>query len=991
MPSISLPQLSGATSALPANILTDLRNAIEGEVRGGYHDRMLYATDASIYQVEPLGVVIPANTGDVVKAVRLASDHGLPMLPRGGGTSLAGQCVNRALVIDTSARMTAIRSIDAQAKRCTVEPGITIDDLNAALTETGLFFAPDPSTARQANVGGSIGNNAAGSRSVLYGRMVENVEAIEACLADGTVTRFEAGARDPAARRIAAGVIEIVKEHRQLIRARFPKTLRRNAGYALDMVLDDIERAEREGLDPLDVVNLTKLLCGSEGTLAVTLSADLILHPLPKAKGLLLLGFNDLDAAIAAVRPLLDTNPSAIELVDDVIIDLALANRTHRDSAGAMPMPGEGDLRGVLYVEYFAQDMDELRERLGHGQRVAQAGDPSVGVRPIDDPREMGGAWALRKAGEPLLHGMVSDRKPVTFVEDNAVPVARLGEFVRRFRQIVQNHGTLAAFYAHASVGVLHVRPMLDPRDPQDEQKMHAISVAIADLARELGGVMSGEHGDGRVRGPLLERFYGPELMAAFARVKAVFDPQGLLNPGNIVGAPTAIETITQHTRIRPDGGNVDVGGVATYFDYADQHGFRGAVEMCNGAGVCRKKSGGVMCPSYMATLDERHSTRGRGNALRLAATGQLESSDADPWNDPGTIETLNLCLSCKACKSECPSNVDIARLKAEYTAQRFASMGRPTLQAAVFGHVRTLNKLGSLTPGLANAVNRTSLAKWAAGKLLNLDERRSLPPFARSLKGQWKRARLGEREDRPTVLVFGDCFTMYNEPAIGLAAGRVLEAFGYNPVLVDAGCCGRSMISTGLLDDAARTITNTYARLVGVNASAPMVVLEPSCLSAITDDWVQLKSAIPLDERTALAGRSHSLEAFLENAWDEHPTRPDMVGKPELYLHGHCHEKALRGMGDAHQLLDRFAHVRTADVTCCGMAGSFGFTRDRYDLSMTIGELGALPKAREAHAEGRPVLAAGTSCRHQMHDGAGVRAMHPAVWLAERLAERRG
>lgn len=982
MPSISLPQVSSANGALPANILADLHNAIEGEVRQAYHERMLYATDASSYQVEPLGVVIPANAADVVKAARVASDHGLPMLPRGGGTSLAGQCVNRALVIDTSARMTAIKTVDAEARRCTVEPGITIDDLNTAIAETGLFFAPDPSTARQANAGGSIGNNAAGSRSVLYGRMVENVEAIEACLADGTVVRFEAGSRDPVARRIGSRVIEVVRDHRDLIRDRYPKTLRRNAGYALDMVLNDVERAEREGKDPLDVVNLAKLLCGSEGTLAMTLSADLVLQPLPEAKGLLLLGFNDLDAAIEAVQPLLETKPSAVELVDDVIIDLALANRTHRASAEAMPMPDTGTLRGVLYVEYFAQSIDDLRERLDEGRRIAAESDPSVGIERIEDPRAMAAAWALRKAGEPLVHGIVSNRKPVTFVEDNAVPVERLGEFVRRFRAIVEEHGTFASFYAHASVGVLHVRPMLDPRDPQDETKLHSISLAIADLAKELGGVMSGEHGDGRVRGPLLERFYGPELTAAFAEVKAAFDPQGLLNPGNIVGAPTAIETITQHTRIRPNGQNVDVPPVATYFDYEDQHGFRGAVEMCNGAGVCRKKSGGVMCPSYMATLDERHSTRGRGNALRLATTGQLESSDADPWNDPGTIETLNLCLSCKACKSECPSNVDIARLKAEYTAQRFASKGRPTLQAAVFGHVRTLNRLGSLTPGLANAVNQTSLAKWAAGKLLNLDERRSLPRFARSLTGQWKRAGLGGHDDRPTVLVFGDCFTMYNEPGIGLAAGRVLEAFGYNPVLVDAGCCGRSMISTGLLDDAARTITATYATLVGIDASAPIIVLEPSCLSAITDDWVQLKSSIPLAERKALATRTHALESFLEDRWDEHPTRPEITGSPEVYLHGHCHEKALRGIGNATSLLERFATVHTADVTCCGMAGSFGFTRDRYDLSMKIGELGALPNAREAHEAGKAVLASGTSCRHQMHDGAKLKAMHPAEWL---------
>lgn len=982
MPSIHLPQIDPSTGALPEDILSALENAIDGQVRAGFHDRMLYATDASSYQIEPLGVVIPKHAGDVVKAARLAFDHRLPVLPRGGGTSLAGQCVNRALVIDTSAHLTAIRSIDAQQRQCTAEPGITIDDLNAAIAHTGLFFAPDPSTARQANIGGSIGNNAAGARSVLYGRMAENVRAIEACLADGTVARFEEGSTDPAARRIARQVIDIVKQHRTLIRERFPKTLRRNAGYALDMVLDDIERAEREGLDPLDVVNLAKLLCGSEGTLAITLAADLILHPLPQAKGLLLLGFNDLDRAIAAVGPLLETRPAAVELVDDVVIDLALANRTHKASAMAMPAPSEGTLRAVLYVEYFADSIEALRERLEHGQRVATASDPKAGAYAIDDPREMASAWALRKAGEPLLHGIVSDRKPVTFVEDNAVPVERLGEFVRRFREIVQRHGTFAAFYAHASVGVLHVRPMLDPRDPNDEHRLHAIAVEVADLAKELGGVMSGEHGDGRVRGPLLERFYGPQLMAAFARVKAAFDPKGLLNPGNIVGTPTAIETITQQTRIRPQRRDVDVPPVPTYFDYADQHGLRGAVEMCNGAGVCRKRSGGVMCPSYMATLDERHSTRGRGNALRLATTGQLQSSDADPWNDPGTIETLNLCLSCKACKSECPSNVDIARLKAEYTAQRFASLGRPTLQATVFGHVRVLNRLGSLTPGLANAANRTSPAKWAAGKLLNLDERRSPPAFAQSLNKQWNRAKLGQKANRPKVLVFGDCFTMYNEPRIGLAAGRVLEAFGYNPVLVDAGCCGRAMISTGLLDDAARAIARTHARLVAADAHASIVVLEPSCLSAIIDDWVQLKSAVPLADRTGLASHTHGFEAFLHEHWDRHPDRPETQEKPEIYLQGHCHEKALRGIGASTKLLERYATVRTADVTCCGMAGSFGFTKDRYELSIKIGELGALPHARQASGKGQAVLAPGTSCRHQLHDGARVRALHPAEWL---------
>ncbi|GIW73594.1 MAG: oxidoreductase [Phycisphaerales bacterium] len=1003
MPTITLPQLHAPTDRpaqdLPAGFLQALRKALRGQVRVDVHDRMLYATDASSYQVPPLAVVIPADEDDVVQAAAIASDFGVPILPRGGGTSLAGQCVNNALVIDTSAALTAVRSVDPQARRCVVQAGITIDDLNAAIAPTGLFFAPDPSTSRQANIGGCIGNNAAGARSIRYGRTVENLHAIDACLADGTLVRFEPGSKDPVARRIARDVLAIVAEHRGEIRRRYPKTLRRNAGYALDLVLDDLEHAERTGQDPLDVVNLARLLCGSEGTLAITLGAELHLHPLPRAKGLVLLGYADLDRAIEAVAPLLETNPAAVELVDDVIIDLALANRAHRASAQAMPQPTGGPLRAVLYVEYFADSQDQLRSAMHAGRDVATAHDPTAGHRLIEHPADMADAWALRKAGEPLLHGIVSNRKPVTFVEDNAVPVEHLGQWVRRFRQIVQAHGTFAAFYAHASVGVLHVRPMLDPRSPADEAAMHAIAVQVADLAKELGGVMSGEHGDGRVRGPLLERFFGPRLMHAFARVKHAFDPAGLLNPGIIANTPGDVATITQRTRVRPGRSLVDVPPVATYFDYADQHGLRGAVEMCNGAGVCRKKTGGVMCPSYMATLDERHSTRGRGNALRLAITGQLPGTDDDPWSDPQTIQTLNLCLSCKACKSECPSNVDVARLKAEYTAQRFATRGRPSLQALAFGHVRTLNRLGSLAPSIANALAGSALGRKLAKGLLNIDPRRSLPPFARSLKAQWHEATDtldAPAPDAPRVLVMADCFTTYNEPHIGIAAAKALMAFGYRPVLIDAGCCGRAMISTGLLESAVRTVERTCASL-SADPDAPIVVLEPSCLSAITDDWLLLRTAIDPADRKALASRAWSLEAFLEAHWDRHPRRPQLPGdepssgRPAIYLHGHCHDKALRSFDPAVRLLQRFAQVHTADTTCCGMAGSFGFTSDRYDLSMKIGRLGALPRAEQASRMGQPVLAAGTSCRHQMLDGAGLHALHPAQWLCQVLHGAQG
>ncbi|HRJ49142.1 MAG TPA: FAD-linked oxidase C-terminal domain-containing protein, partial [Phycisphaerales bacterium] len=754
----------------------DLACAVRGEVRLGVHDRMLYATDASLYQVEPLGVVIPADTDDAVEAVRFCHERGIPILPRGGGTSLAGQCTNRAVVIDFSPRCHALVGVDESAGTCRVEPGITIDDLNDRLSATRWFFAPDPATSRHCNIGGCIGNNAAGARSILYGRTSENLLAVRACLADGAVVQFSPGAAESDRRvhSLTSAVCGIVARHAGLIRERYPRTLRRNAGYGLDMILGQMESAgwrptaghadPAAGDAPLvpepiaRSVDLTPLLCGSEGTLAVTLGATLGLREKPRAKGLACLSFDSLDEAMEAVNPILTTGPSAVELLDDTVIDLARANIECRSYVDLMPRAAGGDPRAVLYVEYFsAQGDNQIAERFeqlrGLVPGVAAAFHTSAGA--------MLRAWKLRKAGEPLLHGIPGRRKPITFVEDNAVPVDRLPEFVREFRRIVQEHGTRAAFYAHASVGVLHVRPLLDVHNPADRESMRSIAVRVADLARGLGGVMSGEHGDGRIRGPLLERFYGPELMRAFAQVKAAFDPAGILNPGMIVprpGTSTRIESITANLRVLPEQpapGHDESSNnplapafpdAETYFEYSDQHGFDGAVEMCNGAGVCRKKQGGTMCPSYQATLDERHSTRGRGNALRLAITGQFAGRSASQsqegvWNDQETIRTLDWCLSCKACKTECPSNVDISRLKAEYTAQRYKARGRIPLRALVFGHVRWVNRLGSLTPGLANWFNTTRPARWVARRLLGIDPRRSIPAFERSLRSRWTSA----------------------------------------------------------------------------------------------------------------------------------------------------------------------------------------------------------------------------------------------------------
>lgn len=982
-----------ASGAGNGDLEAALRGEVAGDIRFGRHDRMLYATDASLYQVEPLGVVIPATTEDAARAVALCCSRGVPVLGRGGGTSLAGQCTARAVVVDLSRSCCALRGFDETAGTCRVEPGVTIDDLNERLAPSGWFFAPDPATSRHAAVGGCIGNNAAGARSIRYGRTSESVLAIEACLADGSRARFGAGGCDARGVELATRVVDVVRRHERLIRERFPKTLRRNAGYGLDMVLKQLDA----GVEP-GAVNLAPMLCGSEGTLAFTLGAELKLHRLPAARGLAVVAFAGVDDAIAAVPAILETGPSAVELLDDMVIGLARANSEYRHYVDLLPKPPEGPVRAVLYVEYEAEREAGELEGLFAGLRRLTGGSA---ITTYTEPARMLQAWKLRKAGEPLLHGIAGRRKPVTFVEDNAVPVERLGEFVRRFREIVRGHGTDAAFFAHASVGVLHVRPLIDPHDPADRPVMHAIALEAADLARELGGVMSGEHGDGKVRSPLLERFYGPELMRAFREIKSIFDPKNLLNPGNMVEPLEAeplqrpMESISERTRVNPLGREVRVPPVWTYFDYRDQHGFEGAVEMCNGAGVCRKRSGGTMCPSYQGSLDERHSTRGRGNALRLAITGQLGTGGRPGWNDAGVMETLDLCLSCKACKSECPSNVDIARLKAEYLAQSYADRGRAPLKARVFGGVRTINRLGSLAPALANAGARSRAGRLVAERLLGVHPARSLPPFARSLGRTLERSVARSPRElapgAPAAVLFGDCFSLYNEPGIGRAAVRLLRAFGYQVGLAEAGCCGRAMISTGLLGEASRAIPHTAERLsswLRDGRVRALLVLEPSCLSALKDDWLTLRSSAPRSDLALIAERSQLVEEFLEREWRRHPARPSWSAGGVALYHGHCHQKALWGAEAGVGVLRRVAGegLRLLETGCCGMAGSFGYERDKYDLSQRIGELGLFPAVRSAPPESE-VLAPGASCRHQVADALGITPRHPVEWLADRIA----
>ncbi|MEQ8850824.1 MAG: FAD-linked oxidase C-terminal domain-containing protein [Phycisphaerales bacterium] len=968
-----------------------LAERIDGDVRFERHDRMLYSTDASLYQVEPIGVVIPRSTADVEAVVEYCRDHGMPILPRGGGTSLAGQCVNRAVVIDFSVHCRNLLDVDLDARTCRVQPGIVLDELNEQLderTDGALWFGPDVATARHANIGGMIGNNSAGAHSILYGRTVEHIVGLDVLTAAGERLSFTKGASKTSdrIRALTQQLANIIVPAASLIRERFPKTRRRVDGYNLDLFLDQLE-ASRPGA--FDAVNLAHLICGSEGTLAVTTEATLNLVDRPKRKGLAVVGFESLDAAMDAVNPLIETGPSAIELLDDTIINLARTNLEYSRYVDLLPTPESGVVRAVLYVEYFGDSEEELRERM----RAVAGTLPGAPVELHTDAASMLNAWKLRKAGEPLLHAVPGARKPLTFVEDTAVDPKRLPEFVKDFRAIVEKQDTFAAFYAHASVGCLHIRPMLSLRDPGDLERMQTIAEEVTDLVRQYGGALSGEHGDGRVRSPFLERFFGPELMDVFRRVKGVFDPDNRLNPGNIVEP----HPMAQHFRTNPEGRPVAVPEIDTFFDYSEEAGFDHAVELCNGSGVCRKKAGGTMCPSYKATLDERHSTRGRGNALRLAITGQLNETFAPEWNDDETLETLRLCLSCKGCKTECPSNVDIGKYKAEYLAQSYRADGGPPLQARAFGSVRRLNRLGSRFAPLSNFIANLGPVRRLTGRMLKLAPQRTLPAFSRSLERDLPHRSSASYDgldaDAPVVILYADCFTTWNDAHIGRATVESLNAFGYRVRMPKVHCCGRAPISTGLLDqarDGARRSFQALKRAVKETDAVAIVVCEPSCLSAIKDEWRVLNIG-DAEEVDAIAKLAALPEQFLDQHWTDHPRRPEFTSRDDaVILHGHCHQKALWGADSSASLLRRVCHdaggeVQVLDTGCCGMAGSFGYTADRYDLSMRIGELDLFPQLRESPAAA-VVVAPGTSCRHQIADGVEREAIHPMQYVRDRL-----
>jgi FAD/FMN-containing dehydrogenase/Fe-S oxidoreductase len=947
-----------------AGLLREFEAQIEGEIRFDPVTRALYSTDASVYQIEPMGVVVAKTREDLIRIVKLAGKYRCPVTLRGGGTAQAGQSIGDGIVVDTSKYYNQILELNVEERWVRVQPGIVLDELNHALKPHGLRFAPDVSTASRASIGGMMANNSSGARSFMYGKTIDHVLEQEVVLADGSIAHFRALNPDELDAAMQGDTLE-AECYRTVHRVsttcadevdrRFPKVIRRVGGYNLD-----------EFVSPEKPFNLAKMMVGSEGTLAVVLEAKLNLVPLPKFKAVLVVQFADLLEALAATPLILTHRPSATEVMDKFILDHTyLSPNLQRVRETFI----EGNPGAILCIEFYDETQEALPPRLKACEQDLVANKYGYRYFHALEPAQQGRVWNLREAALGLSMTMKEDSKSLSFVEDTAVDPTKLRDYIDRFMQIIRKHETSAGVYAHASVGCLHVRPVVNMKTEAGVKKFEAIANDIADLVLEFGGALSGEHGDGLVRSPFMRKMFGSVLYEAFRTIKRTFDPEGIFNPGKIVDSPP----LTQNLRF---GAGYVSPDPRTYFDYSEYGGMGGAVEMCSGLGACRKTLEGTMCPSYMATREETHTTRGRANTLRLAMTGKLARAGLD---EKGVYKALDLCLECRACKAECPVGVDMARYKSEFLASYWETYGTP-LHAKMLGNVRSVAELGSKMPGLMNWAQSIAPARIVNEVVFGIDRRRTLPALAsRTFESQLK----GRPTADPSVLLFNDTFTNYYDPEVGLAVWDVLSAGDDRPALAPNVCCGRPLISKGLLAQArTQAQRNTAALFEAASSGRKIVFCEPSCLSAVREDAPSLLRGEEQERARVVAAACVLFEEYAAGL-----SLPLKAGPPKILLHGHCHQKSMGLLPPAKALLEKIPGTTVVDLDagCCGMAGSFGYSKDHFEVSRQIGERKLFPQVRAKEASSA-VVAGGTSCRHQIHDFTQESAIHPAVLLQSLL-----
>ena len=970
------------------DLIHDLQAAVS-EVAFDRLTRLLYSTDASIYQMIPVGVAFPRNEDEVAAAVEIAGRHGVPLLPRGGGSSLAGQAVGHALVLDMSRHMDRILDINPEARTVRAQSGATLAQVNKALAPYGLMYGPDPASADRATIGGVVGNNSTGAHSIVYGMTGDHVLAVEAVLADGSRATFDAlngdswetrGRRPGLEGTIYRAIPGILERYADQIATRYPRTFRHVAGYNLHRLLN--------APDP----NLATLLVGSEGSLATILSATLNVVPIPRHKRLALVHFSEMRPALEAVPALLESGPSAIELLDRMLLDLTRDKAEYRRLLTFI----EGDPQAVLITEYTGESEAELEAGIGRLRETLNRLNHHDPLVVVSDPAQQATVWYARKVGLGILMSMRGDTKPIPFIEDAAVPVEHLADYIFQVFDVAHGAGVeQVAIYAHASAGCIHVRPLINLKTAEGVRQLRQIAEGVVELVTRYGGTTSGEHGEGIARCGFSARLFGPELVRAFHEVKAVFAPQGLMTPGKVVDAPPMDSPSL--LRFGPEYA-VPYEPRETVLSFEADGGFARAVEMCNGEGGCRRLEPGVMCPSFRATRDEAHSTRGRANALRAAMMGLL---GPEGMTSRELYSVFDLCLSCKACKNECPSMVDMAKLKAEFLHGYQKANGLP-LRSWLFGNIALLNGLGQVFRPLANLM-LAGPARWMLIGL-GVHPRRRLPRLRRSFSDwYWSRAHRrrrfslsealglerGKKEEKPArwVVFFHDTFIEHNDLPIGQAAVKVLEAAGYDLIVIPhRKCCGRPAFSKGMLDKARRLAEHNIRILAPIaQKGIPIVGCEPSCVAMFTDEYPDL---VPGPEAEAVASMAMTIDTFLAREAEAGRLRLEFDGEPRHVLfHGHCQQKALFGTDGTHRMLNLIPNcsVEEIDSGCCGMAGSFGYEAEHYDLSIKLAEMSLAPAVRAASPE-TIICATGTSCREQIHHTTGRKALHPIEVVAAAL-----
>ena len=951
-------------------LVDELNLQVQGEVRFDKMSRALWSTDASIYQIEPVGVVLPKTKDDIIAVLETAQKYGVSVLPRGGGTSLAGQTVGESIVLDFSRYMRDVVEINPEEGWVRTQPGIILDELNRILAPHNVLFAPDPSTSSRGNVGGALGNNSCGAHSIMWGKTVDNVHELDVILSNGDTTTFGQLSGDSLEAKmrgsgfegdIYRSLFEIGEGNRDEILSRYPKIQRRVSGYNLDEFVSGSN------------FNMARFVVGSEGTLVTITEAKLRVVPVPKYKGLAVLHCMELIESMEATVAALDLDPSAIELIGSMIIRQAQSNLSYSRITDFI----EGEPEALLAIELVANSEKELAHKFDLLKEMISKGGWGYSLVWLTKDADQEKVWDVRKAGLGLMMNVPGDAKPLPFVEDTAVSPHVLPDFVRRFDSIVRKHGTEAGYYGHASVGCLHIRPLINLKNQEGIDRMVAISDEISDLVLEFGGSMSGEHGDGLVRSGYNEKMFGSQIYQAFRDVKTAFDPKKIMNPGKIVDSPP----MTDNLRYGSTYGTLSP---QTGFAFAEEGSFATAIEMCNGQGACRKVHGGTMCPSYMATRDEEHSTRGRANALRAAMSGAIPT---DMLTSERLYQVMDLCLECKACKAECPSNVDMAKLKYEFLNIYHQENGYG-LNNRFFGNVDLLSKMGAFFAPISNWMMNTSFSKQLLEKTIGIDKRRQLPNFAPQTFQQWFRSRVDTetpKNPKGMVVLFPDTTTNYNHPELGIATVNILEKLGYEVILPNSRCCGRPMLSNGMMSQAKANVDFNISSIYPfVEKGAKLVGIEPSCALGFISDFSDLASepekAKEISENTML------IEDFFLYATKEEDfqfTNPPQNQK--VVFHGHCHQKALVGTTSAMEVLKTIPGLEPVEIKsgCCGMAGSFGFYKDHFDISMQIGEDTLFPAIREENDD-VIVVSEGVSCRQQIEQGTQRKTKHLVELLSD-------